>query len=648
MASIIEKIAKMTGKSVDEVSQYLSKITGGAREIDMGDVKSPAMKRGRPSKTPPASQPVNPNEIELGPIEPITIKKGRPAKSQYIDPNEKNLGKTKNNLEIGDSPSSPVSVNEIDAGDFNAINPNIDDYRLLTTSTGTSAVGGGKVPSVIDNLSEQLNSSLVGRKSTIPIEVEPQVLGKGTSKVTPKASTVMDAEMVDKMAEGPLKEQAIKKFGFIRNPITGAVILGTGAGYALNKLTNNSDASLSSESPSINITPVKINGTPDQDSVASGAKGSDTQKEQGKSLESLGEELKSEQTREPSSDRLSYMDMMQNAQQAASQNRLQAALLRAGMQAGAAIAGPGVKADYTAAEALAEAAGTPVSNVKGLMETEAGAKKLQQLEEDLKDEAKLRDPNSEISKIMTNAAIQVGFIKPGTQASAQILQKMGLNLTSILNAQENARSRADSMKLARENMLFQTTLKRMEKQQDIERQYEEKKKEKVAPLEASRQNLKRNLTEYIELLKKVGTGALYGDEEKRMRTLQTEIATDEAKMADPTSSAMSGEVEKYRKGLPEIGTFVPERESTAISLLERKLADVDNRALSGYVARGIKPDPNLYPDLNKTQSSSQLTTPSVSPVAISDETREKRIKFIMDKGHSREEAIAALKEAGKI
>jgi NACalpha-BTF3-like transcription factor len=50
----------------------------------------------------------------------------------------------------------------------------------------------------------------------------------------------------------------------------------------------------------------------------------------------------------------------------------------------------------------------------------------------------------------------------------------------------------------------------------------------------------------------------------------------------------------------------------------------------------------------KPSKGDELTTPSISPVAISDETREKRIKFVMDKGHSREEAIAALKEAGKI
>lgn len=628
MASIIEKIAKMTGKSVDEVSQYLSKITGGAREIDMGDVKSPPMKRGRPSKTPPASQPVNPNEIDVGPIDPVTIKKGRPAKSPYIDPNEIDLGKTKNKLEIGDSPSSPVSVNEIDAGDINGINPNIDDYRLPITSTGTSAVGGGKVPSVIDDLSEELNSSLVGRKTTIPTEVGPQVLGKGTSRLSSKADNVMDAEIINKMPEGPLKEQAIKKFGFMRNPITGAVILGAGAaGYALNKLTNDSDASLSSESPSVDFAPVKINGAPDQDSVSSGAKGSDTQKEQGKSLESLGEELKSEQTREPSSDRLSYMDMMQNAQQAASQNRLQAALLRAGMQAGAAIAGPGVKADYTAAEALAEAAGVPVSNVKGLMETEAGAKKLKELERQEQEEADLKDPNSQISRFYRE---KFGPFIPGItkDTSAFAMQKALPQLTQLINVREAAAARRE----AREDS-------KLSKLEETEKQNKEKRKLVVEEVEGFRSNIKDNIARAKFLLDKAGTFELFGSEAEELNALMDEMATDMAKLQDPKSVARPQEVKLVRKNLIPEGKLsqLGMSNATALDLLNQFEKRVDVRANTAYGVRGL--------DVPKTD---QLTTPSVSPVAISDETREKRIKFVMDKGHSREEAIAALKEAGKI
>ena len=615
MASIIEKIAKMTGKSVDEVSQYLSKITGGAREIDMGDIKSPPMKRGRPSKTPPASQPVNPNEIDVGPIDPVTIKKGRPAKSPYIDPNEIDLGKTKNKLEIGDSPSSPVSVNEIDAGDINGINPNIDDYRLPITSTGTSTVGGGKVPSVIDDISDEANSSLVTRKSTIPTEVGPQVLGKGTSRLSSKADDVIDAEIINKMPEGPLKTALLKKLG-----LAGLGAAGIAGGLAL--------LSDKDESPSVDITPVAINGAPDQDSIASGAKGSATQKEQGKSLESLGEELKSEQTREPSSDRLAYMDMMQNAQQAASQNRLQAALLKAGMQAGAAIAGPGVKADYTAAEALAEAAGTPVSNVKGLMETEAGAKKLKELERQEQEEADLKDPNSQISRFYRE---KFGPFIPGItkDTSAFAMQKALPQLTQLINVREAATARRE----AREDS-------KLSKLEETEKQNKEKRKLVTEEVEGFRSNIKQNIARARELLDKAGTFELFGSEAEELNALMDEMSTDMAKLQDPKSVARPTEVKLVRKNLvPEGGlSQLGMSNATALDLLNQFEKRVDVRANTAYGVRGL--------DVPKT---SQLTTPSISPVAISDETREKRIKFVMDQNNvSREEAIAALQEAGKL
>lgn len=450
-SDVIKVLAEKTGKSIDEIKHFLVKLSGGARDIDMGDIKSPPMKRGRPSKTPVQSPTINPNEIDVGNIDPITIKKGRPAKSPLIDPNEIDLGRSKGKLEVGDTPSSPVSVNELDMGDISPINPNIDDYRLPYKSTGIDAVGGNKVPSVVNNMTDMIDDMagpLTSRKTTIPTEVGPQVLGKGTSRVARKADDIVDAEMIDKvnkMPEGPLKTAALKKLG----------LLGLGTAAVAGGLSLLSD---DDKSPSADFSPVAINGmssekslTSNEKSTLTGKKESPTQKEQGVPVESLGEELKSEQTREPSSDRLSYMDMMQNAQQAASQNRLQAALLKAGMQAGAAIAGPGVKADTSMADALAEAAGIPVSDVKGLMETEAGAKKLKELERQEKEEADLKDPNSEISKFTSSQLAKYG-VKVNSAWQAKQLNPQIFNLL----AQEKAHKQAmDLAKITAANKLKQ-------------------------------------------------------------------------------------------------------------------------------------------------------------------------------------------------
>ena len=294
--SVIERIAKVTGKSIDEIAEFFTKAAkGGAREIDMGDIKSPPLKRGRPSKALPVSAPINPNEIDVGDIGPLTIKKGRPAKSPIIDPNEIDLGKSKGKLEIGDSPSTPVSVNEIDMGDIPGINPNIDDYRLPVSSAGTDAVGGGKVP-VMMSQAEEMAGPLSKRSTTIPTEVGPEVLGKGTSRFTGKADDVIDAEIINKMPDGPLKNLLLKRIA-----IGGAAIAGTGV--LLNQLGDD-------QSPSADFTAPKINGMPsEKDGTVSTDKISSQEESKVEGLDKAMQEVvaKTEQDRKPAeSDRLAY------------------------------------------------------------------------------------------------------------------------------------------------------------------------------------------------------------------------------------------------------------------------------------------------------------------------------------------------------
>ena len=148
-----------------------------------------------------------------------------------------------------------------------------------------------------------------------------------------------------------------------------------------------------------------------------------------------------------------YSSLMREAQQASNQNQFYNNLLRAGNQAGAAIASLGagsqVKADYSGVDALDKTADSPVSNIKGLMETKSTEQKLKAAQAELSDDAKLRDPNSEVSKLTSDLAIKLGLIKPGTQMAASTLKGMGVNLGTLLTTMEAGKARAQAAETAR-------------------------------------------------------------------------------------------------------------------------------------------------------------------------------------------------------
>jgi hypothetical protein len=149
-----------------------------------------------------------------------------------------------------------------------------------------------------------------------------------------------------------------------------------------------------------------------------------------------------------------YSSLMREAQQSSNQNDFYNHLLRAGNQAGAAIASLGagsqVKADYSGVDALEKTAGKPVSNIKGLMETKSSEQKLKAAQEDLKDDAKMRDPNSEVSKLTAELAAKAGLIKPGQVMSAQALKNSGVNIGNLLSTIEAGKARKESAALQRE------------------------------------------------------------------------------------------------------------------------------------------------------------------------------------------------------
>lgn len=318
-----------------------------------------------------------------------------------------------------------------------------------------------------------------------------------------------------------------------------------------------------------------------------------------------------------------YSSLMREAQQASNQNQFYNNLLRAGNQAGAAIASLGagsqVKADYSGVDALDKTADSPVSNIKGLMETKSTEQKLKAAQAELSDDAKLRDPNSEVSKLTSDLAIKLGLIKPGTQMTAATLKGMGVNLGTLLTTMEAGKTRAANAALAREARVSDIERQGAFRTNEAELKREEDRQKTMREIETRRKMLVSNLSEWKRVVGEVGTGELMGDTDKYLRALQTDIATDMAKLADPTSSAMSGEVEKYRTSLPEIGTFVNQRGKTAMDLIDKAINKVNERVNEAYSVRGLNPSeivPNRKSEQSQQNQQSLTTNNKSFPITL--------------------------------
>lgn len=126
------------------------------------------------------------------------------------------------------------------------------------------------------------------------------------------------------------------------------------------------------------------------------------------------------------------------AQTADSNNQLLAGLMRAGNTIGASLAM--TKADQSGVEAIEKNQGQNTKNVKELMEGRASEKKMQQFEKEMADEEKLRDPNSDASKMTRQVLARFGLnVKTAKEA-----KDAGINVQNIL-LQEMAANKAKEL-----------------------------------------------------------------------------------------------------------------------------------------------------------------------------------------------------------
>lgn len=142
---------------------------------------------------------------------------------------------------------------------------------------------------------------------------------------------------------------------------------------------------------------------------------------------------------------LPSVDEFDAAKDRADRNAMMAMLGKAASQIGGGIASLGagsqVKIDDSGFDQLLKMSDRPLSHL-----TEK--QKYTKAKSELDDEAAMRNPKSEISKLVSDIAIKTGLIKPGQQVSAMSLKNAGVNLGTLLSTIEAAKGRKEAAQLA--------------------------------------------------------------------------------------------------------------------------------------------------------------------------------------------------------
>lgn len=292
----------------------------------------------------------------------------------------------------------------------------------------------------------------------------------------------------------------------------------------------------------------------------------------------------------------SYEDELRQAQDASSKNTFFNTLLRAGNQAGASIASLGagsqVKPDYSGVDALTASAGQPVKDVKERFGAKKESQAYQKAKDELNDEAKLRDPNSEVSRLTSELAAKAGLVKPGTQMSAMALKSSGVNLGTLLSTIEAGKARKEAASMAREARTADTNerIQAKAKEEDLKRT--DKRKLITEEVEDRYRNINDSLDTLDTLVDKYGTSEVFGSQNEDMNRLLDTIATDMAKYTDPNSVARPSEVQLWRRNLVNVGPIAGygTANSTARDIIKNFKGEVEKRRTHAYKVRGISPD----------------------------------------------------------
>lgn len=189
--------------------------------------------------------------------------------------------------------------------------------------------------------------------------------------------------------------------------------------------------------------------------------------------------------------------------------------------------------------------------------------------------------------------------------SAAQIEKIAPGLMQAYNAQENRNAQAAARQDAREDRRLareerqqdrQDALTAREEVRDEKRRYDEGQRAAAAQqkaqlamseIEDRRTNIKQNIKLLKDQIENQGTFEMLGSENAVLERRIDEIATDMAKLMDPSSVARPSEVENVKRTLIKPTLFT--RNATAQDILSKFDKDIDNRANNAYAIRGLTP-----------------------------------------------------------
>jgi hypothetical protein len=287
------------------------------------------------------------------------------------------------------------------------------------------------------------------------LEEAPEVIGKGTSRAATEAAEEIPEAMykeitpttgMDDMSWLNRMDPRLK--AFVKGSSAGA-----GAGYVASELFPfEGDGE---QPPMVPQAPLKAEEPKKPEEIKQEAKKTvktEPASPEGLDFDALAKKLdegmanlpKDQETTEEAVDEYSL------AKERANRNAMFAMLGKAATQIGGGIASLGagsqVKIDGSGFDDLLKMADRPIEQLKGKQSYDKA-------KAELGDEKAMRDPNSEISKLVSDLAQKTGLIKPGQQVSAMSLKNAGVNLGTLLATIEAGKARKEAAALARDEKI---------------------------------------------------------------------------------------------------------------------------------------------------------------------------------------------------
>lgn len=117
----------------------------------------------------------------------------------------------------------------------------------------------------------------------------------------------------------------------------------------------------------------------------------------------------------------------------------------------------------------------------------------------------------------------------------------------------------------------------------------QKKQDAVTEIESRRQTVNQNIEQLKKMIKEGGTYEAFGPHNEIMDSIVNDIATDMAKLKDPSSAARPGEVELEKASIIKSGML--QRNSTAMAKLDALEQRLNDRVANAYSVRGLPVPP---------------------------------------------------------